>query len=228
MCHRVSIIVPVLNEAKTLLRKASYFQQLAQQCEVIFVDGGSTDETVSILKKQRIRVYQCQTPGRGAQLNTGAHNLPSDTDIILFLHMDTELPENFLHLIGRQALTHHWGHFKVRLDSKKPVFRLIEFMMNLRARWSGIATGDQAIYVNKGVYLQFIYDLAEYPIMEDIHLSRSLKKIYGYPAVLPACVKTSSRYWQNKGIIRAILKMWLLRFLFFIGVPARKLYSLYY
>ena len=228
MNHRIGIIVPVLNEAETLAGKAGYFQQLAQQCEVVFVDGGSTDETVSILKKWRIPVRQCRTCGRGAQLDMGVNNVSSHTGIVLFLHVDTELPKNFLNLVSQQALTHHWGHFKVHLDSSRPVFRIIECMMNLRTRWSGIATGDLAIYVNKSAYLQFIKDLAEYPIMEDIHLSKSLKKICGYPAVLPACVKASSRYWQTKGIAKAILKMWLLRFLFFIGVPAGKLYSLYY
>ena len=187
------------------------------------VDGGSCDETMALARPLSDQVISSEC-GRARQMNRGA--ALASGDILLFLHADTQLPENGLLLI-QSALSAKktWGRFDVRLSGQHPLFRVIEKMMNWRSSFSGISTGDQAIFVLRDQF-ERIGGFPEQLLMEDVELSRRLKKI-----VPPFCIRTplttSSRRWEQRGIFTTILLMWRLRFLYWLGVDARKLAKMY-
>ena len=222
---QISIIVPVFNEEQTISQVSDYFQQLNTSCELIFVDGNSADATVNALIQNQFKVINAEQSNRGAQLYKGA--LHAGGDILVFHHLDSRLPDNFATLINNATALHSWGRFDVQLDSQDWRMRLVETAMNMRSRLTGIATGDQAMFVRKETLLSYAGDLDDYPVMEDIYLSKQLKKV-SKPACLHERVVSSARYWQKNGVVTSIMKMWLFRLLYFFGMPPQKLYRLYY
>jgi rSAM/selenodomain-associated transferase 2 len=158
-------------------------------------------------------------------MNTGAGLATSET--LLFLHADTVLPDNTTSMINK-ALSggRLWGRFDVRLDSKQFIFRLIERMMNLRSAWTGIVTGDQTIFIDRGLF-QSKGGFADIALMEDIEFSRRLKQDC-WPVRLKVPVVTSARRWQCRGVVRTILLMWWLRLLYWFGVNPDRLLRMYY
>lgn len=217
---KVSIIIPVLNEAEhiagTLMSLASY---RSQGHEVIVIDGGSSDDTVSISEQYADRVLY-SVAGRAMQMNRGIDEASGDA--LLFLHADTRLPADAVaKLIHAVEDGYFWGRFNVRLSGKHFMFRIIERMMNLRSCITGVATGDQAIFVSHES-IQIVGDYPRLPLMEDIVFSKRLLKL-GRPACIRHQVVTSSRRWEDKGILRTMLLMWRLRLLFFLGVSADRL-----
>lgn len=217
----VSIIIPTLNEEIAithLLQQLQSCRELAH--EVIVVDGGSKDQTVSVAESFADKVIQSE-PGRALQMNKGAAQ--ASGDVYWFVHADTVLPDAALVIIQAHLKDkkNAWGRFNIKLSGSHFMFRIIERMMNLRSCISGIATGDQGIFVKRTIFEQ-VGGYAVLPLMEDIELSKKLKKIS--PSV---CVKnviiTSSRRWEEKGILRTVLLMWRLRFLYWLGVSADKL-----
>jgi rSAM/selenodomain-associated transferase 2 len=223
---KLSIILPVLNEAPAITQTLRTLQPLREAGhEVIVVDGGSTDDTLSLSIPYADKVLQ-SPQGRSLQMNAGA-KLASG-EILLFLHADTLLPPGTDHLIPREmnGKKKEWGRFDVKLSGRHPLFRIIEVLMNWRSRLSHIATGDQAIFVRKELF-EKIGGFPEIDLMEDIALCRILKK-YGKPLCLRQTVLTSSRRWEEKGFLRTILLMWSLRLAYFLGVNPNRLAKLYY
>lgn len=221
MLARISIIVPVLNEAAGLERMLGALANLRRRgCEVIVVDGGSRDDTVRIARAMSDLVI-ASPPGRARQMNAGAAR--ARAEILLFLHADTFLPPNADDLIIERLQNSGlaWGRFDVRLSGRNVMFRLIETMMNWRSRLSGIATGDQAIFVRSEIF-KCVGGYREIPLMEDIALSRSLKR-YSRPLCLRAKLTTSSRRWETRGICSTIFLMWRLRLRYALGADAAKL-----
>lgn len=223
---KISIIVPVLNEAATLKKSLQALQVYRQAGhEVIVVDGGSYDNSVGISLSLADRIVQSK-PGRSVQMNEGAHY--SRHEHLLFLHADTQLPHQADQLINAalRAPENVWGRFSLKLSSKAFIFRLIETSINWRTFISGIATGDQGIFVTKEMFERVRrYDLI--PLMEDVALSKKLLK-YAQPRCLPQKVVSSSRRWEDKGVVYTILLMWMLRVAYFLGVEPDKLASQYY
>lgn len=221
---KVSIIIPVLNEAEniadTLLSLDSYRNQ---GHEVIVVDGGSNDATVSISEQYTDKVLRSDS-GRAIQMNSGIAEAKGD--VLLFLHADTRLPDDALGgIITAVEEGHFWGRFNVRLSGSHFLFRIIERMMNMRSCITGVATGDQAIFVSRES-IDIIGDYPRLPLMEDVVFSKRLRKL-DWPACIKQRVITSSRRWEHRGILRTMLLMWRLRLLFFLGVPAEKLAKQY-
>lgn len=217
---KVSIIIPVLNEAEhiadTLISLASY---RSQGHEVVVIDGGSNDDTVSISQQYADRVLRSDA-GRAMQMNSGIDEASGDA--LLFLHADTRLPADAVaKLIHALEDGYFWGRFNVRLSGKHFMFRIIERMMNLRSCITGIATGDQAIFVSHES-IEIVGAYPRLPLMEDIVFSKRLREL-GRPACIRQQVVTSSRRWEDKGILRTMLLMWRLRLLFFLGVSAERL-----
>ena len=225
MSDRISIVVPVLNEVQSLPETLARLAPLrAKGHEVIVVDGGSDDGTPAIAALQADRVMAAAA-GRGRQMNAGA--AAAGGNVLLFLHADTRLPADADTLI-LNSLTegrHCWGRFDVRLSEHHPMLRLVAFMMNLRSRLTGIATGDQAIFVRRKAF-EAIGRFPEIAVMEDIVLSRRLRAV-SPPACLRQRVLTSSRRWRKHGIVRTIVMMWILRFAFALGVPPARLARIY-
>ena len=219
---RLSIIVPVLNESALLPQAIQQLQDWDKKtgCEVIIVDGGSSDGSADMLKKSGIQtVYSCK--GRAIQMNSGA--AVARGDVLLFLHIDTQLPHDADQLIADQAQNpvFAWGRFDVRIDSRHWLLALVSAMINWRSRLSGIATGDQALFIRADIFRQ-IGGYTEQPLMEDIDISRRLLE-FSDPVCLKQRVITSARRWQKHGMVRTILLMWRLRYLYWRGVPAEKL-----
>lgn len=223
---QISIIIPALNEAAEIIRILKPLQGLREAGhEVIVVDGESSDSTMSLARPFADHVLLAQR-GRGAQMNAGAP--VARGDVLLFLHADTLLPEDAVNAIftGLSQSCRSWGRFNVRLSGRSVFFRLIEWSMNWRSRLTGIATGDQALFVRPEVFAA-VGGFPSIPLMEDIALSQRLKK-HGWPVCLTSVVVTSSRYWEDRGIVRTILLMWSLRLAYFFGVSPERLAKVYY
>ncbi|HUG21723.1 TIGR04283 family arsenosugar biosynthesis glycosyltransferase [Piscinibacter sp.] len=221
----MSIIIPVVDEAGTI---ASCLNALAacraEGTEVIVVDGGSRDTTVESCAGLADRVLQAPR-GRARQMNAGAQ--AAEADVLLFLHADTRLPDGALPAV-EQALASgaaKWGRFDVCIAGRSQLFPLIAGLMNRRSRWSGIATGDQAIFVRRDSFVA-VGGFPDQPLMEDIELSRRLRR-RGRPACLRPPVVTSGRRWERDGVWRTIILMWRLRLLYWLGAPAERLARAY-
>lgn len=187
--------------------------------EIIVVDGGSTDESRK-LADPYVDQLLTSNAGRAQQMNTGA--AMAGGDILLFLHIDTLLPEDGLAAITQAVRPDEkvWGRFDVRLSGNQQSFRMIETMMNWRSRLSGIATGDQAIFVARTLF-QRVHGFSDIPLMEDVELCRRLKKVRS-PICLSQRVITSSRRWEMGGVFKTIILMWRLRLAYWLGAdPAR-------
>jgi rSAM/selenodomain-associated transferase 2/rSAM/selenodomain-associated transferase 1 len=221
---KLRIVVPVLDEGTTLARRLQALAPLrARGAEVVVVDGGSTDATWAVAVAHADRVLLARR-GRASQMNAGARGAGGDT--LLFLHADTQLPDGAdTRIADAIALGALWGRFDVRIDSPRAALRLVAAMMNLRSRLTGIATGDQAIFVRRDTF-ESVGGFAELPLMEDVELSRRLKKL-GAPACLRERVLTSGRRWEQRGAARTILLMWRLRAAWFFGADAGELAQRY-
>jgi rSAM/selenodomain-associated transferase 2 len=218
---RLSIVVPVLDEETGI---AAMLQSLsavrARGAEVIVIDGGSRDTTVALAQPLCDRLIAAPR-GRAAQMNAGAS--AAHGEILLFLHADTRLPAEADRLIldGLAASGRAWGRFDVRIEGRHPLLPVIARTMNLRSRLTGIATGDQAMFVARSAFAA-TGGFPDMALMEDIALSRRLKRL-GRPLCLRSCVATSGRRWEKHGVVRTILTMWRLRLAFFFGAAPAKL-----
>lgn len=222
---RFSIIVPMLNEAPGMSGVLARLVELARQgCEVLIVDGGSDDGSVALAERAGLRVLQ-SPKGRARQMNLGAAHATGD--VLLFLHADTLLPEGALANVRQTMLKTDavWGRFDVVIDGAHPMLRVIARLMNRRSRWTGIATGDQAIFVTRKAF-NAVGGYPDQPLMEDIELSRGLRAL-ARPACIGTPVHTSGRRWESRGVWRTILLMWRLRWAYWRGTPAEQLARLY-
>ncbi len=216
---RLSIIIPTLNEeAEIEMRLAALAPLRREGVQLIVADGGSSDATVA-RAAQWVDLIIDAPRGRAAQMNAGALHATSTN--ILFLHADTVLPDNAIALIDNGLQAHAWGRFDITLTGTHPMLRVIATMMNWRSRVSGIATGDQAIFVRRNVFDQ-LGGFAPIALMEDIELCSRLKKISA-PACLKQRVISSGRRWQRHGVWRTIWLMWRLRLAYFFGADPRAL-----
>ena len=217
--EKISIIIPVLNEANTINGVLARILG-ASNVEVIVVDGGSQDETVALAQSVGVKVIAVIS-GRASQMNAGA--AVATGSILLFLHADTHLPPAFDTLV-RQVLQNTGaiaGAFELRIDAELWGIRLIEKMVNLRSRFLSLPYGDQAIFLKASIFKE-IGGFPNLPIMEDFELMRRLKR-YGKIAIAPAPVVTSGRRWQKLGVVRTTLINQLIIIGYFLGVPPARL-----
>ena len=216
MAPRLSIIMPVRNEAAGIREALEALAPLRSRGHVVIVVDGESDDGTASLAAPACDQMLVTPRGRALQMNTGAQ--VASGDALLFLHADTRLPERADQLIFAALARASWGRFDVRIASRRALLALVACGMNLRSRLTGIATGDQAIFVRRDAFPGF----PEIPLMEDIALSRALKR-RGRPACLRARVVTSARRWEARGVLRTILLMWRLRLLYALGTPPQRL-----
>jgi rSAM/selenodomain-associated transferase 2 len=225
----LSVIVPMLNEAAVLPELLAHLWPLQRAgCQVLLVDGGSSDGCAAMASAAGFTVIDAPA-GRARQMNAGARH--AQGDVLLFLHADTRLPDGakqrVLHAlsapVGAQAPV--WGRFDVRISGQSPWLKVVARMMNLRSRLTGIATGDQAIFVRRTVF-QACGGFPEQPLMEDIELCKRLKR-RSSPACLVEQVTTSGRRWERRGVWRTIVLMWRLRLAYWLGASAETIARAY-
>ena len=232
----VSIIVPILNEANNLPHLFTHIAGLNPSLQqIILVDGGSNDDSFEWAQKFiadlnnsnqsaiNWQVVKSQA-GRARQMNKGASLATSD--ILLFLHADTELPTHAVADIQTAMQKSEWGRFDVRLNSRQPMLWVVSHMINLRSRLTSIATGDQAIFITRKLFEQ-VGGYPQQALMEDVELCKQLKA-KSKPACLKTKVITSARRWEQHGTCRTILLMWQLRFDYWRGVSADNIKARYY
>jgi len=220
MKHSLCIVVPVLDEADRLTPWLAKLQLLRRRgVRLIVVDGGSSDASLDIARVYADIAFQAPR-GRAAQMNAGAAACRSE--VLLFLHADAELPEGadrmILHAVAQGR---HWGRFDVEIGASRATLRMVATLMNLRSRLTGIATGDQAMFIRRDLF-ETVGGFPEIPLMEDIAISRMLKR-RGRPVCLRAKVVTSARRWNRNGTWTTIFLMWRLRAAFYLGANPTRL-----
>ncbi len=224
--RRLSIVVPVLNEAAGIVAALEALAPArAAGHEVIVVDGGSRDATAALAAPLADRVIAAPR-GRANQMNAGA--AVASGDLLLFLHADTRLPDGAWHGLPERvaASGRAWGRFDVRIDGRHPLLAVIAAFMNARSRLTGIATGDQAIFV-RGEAFRALGGFPSIALMEDIAFSAAARGM-SRPLCLRERVATSGRRWESKGVLRTVLLMWWLRLRYWLGTSPERLHRSYY
>lgn len=218
---KLSIIVPMLNEARVL---PALLEQLLparrRGVEVILVDGGSGDGSDTLAACAGFTVLRSGR-GRARQMNAGA--AAAGGDVLLFLHADTRLPDDTVHLI-ESALAdgrHAWGRFDVEFDVRNWTMDATAFLMNHRSRLTGIATGDQALFMTRAAF-DAVGGFPDQPLMEDVEITARLRRT-SRPACIRRPVRTSARRWQARGAWRTIFLMWWLRLKYWFGASPESL-----
>lgn len=215
----VSIVVPVLNEADALRSLLPVLLSQHNIGEVIVADGGSSDQTSTLVKECGAQLVDANR-GRARQMNAGAAH--ASGDILLFLHADSQLPDDAIARVSDAVASGaRWGRFDIRLSGSHWSFRIIERMINWRSCLSGIATGDQAIFVRRELF-ESLGGYADIPLMEDVEISKRLKRL-APPCCIHHPLTTSSRRWEHFGILRTIVLMWQMRLAYFLGVSPESL-----
>jgi rSAM/selenodomain-associated transferase 2 len=218
---KLTIIMPVLDEGEAVAPALDALADLRLLgTEVIVVDGGSRDATIQRARLRADRVISAPR-GRASQMNAGAAK--ASGDVLLFLHADTRLPAAADHLVldGLERSSCVWGRFDVKIEGRHPLLAAVGWLMSVRSRLTGIATGDQGIFVRRDAF-QAVGGFEEIPLMEDIALSKRLKRA-GRPLCLRERVVTSGRRWEANGILATILLMWRLRLAYFFGADPKEL-----
>lgn len=226
----ISFIIPIYNESLETLQNLAQLQVFRQHgCEVIVVDASDGAGEAAQNKLDFLAAMSdasiSSAKGRALQMNGGA--ALATGEILMFLHIDTLMPtESAPEIINSLLHARDWGRFDIRLSGQSIIFRVIEFMMNTRSRISGIATGDQGIFVRRKLFNR-IGGYQNIALMEDIEISKRLKQV-SFPECLKFVLTTSSRRWEHAGVIKVMVMMWRLRLLYFFGVKPEKLAQIYY
>lgn len=221
----LSIIIPVLNEAETIRPALEALALLrARGVEVIVADGGSDDGSGDCAAKFADQVVTSER-GRGAQMNAGA--VVARGGVLLFLHVDTQLPDQADRLVleGVAETGRAWGRFDVTITGESRLLPVVAALMNVRSRLTGIATGDQAMFMTREAFAQ-VGGFPDIALMEDIAMSRRLKRL-SWPMCLRVRVITSGRRWDKRGAMRTIVEMWGVRLAYFLGVSPSTLATHY-
>ena len=219
--HKLSVIVPALDEGERIAATLDALANLrALGVEVIVVDGGSRDATVQRARLRADRVIPAAR-GRASQMNAGAEK--ASGDVLLFLHADTRLPADADHVVlnGLERSGRAWGRFDVKIESRHPLLFVVGWLMNMRSRATGIATGDQAIFVKRDTFRE-VGGFPAVALMEDIALCKRLKRV-SRPLCLRQHVVTSGRRWEQHGVLNTMLLMWRLRLAYFFGADPAEL-----
>ena len=217
----LSIIIPALDEAEHIVATLDSLQPLRRRgVEIIVADGGSRDNTANLARERADQVLTVPA-GRARQMNAGA--AAARGEILCFVHVDSRMPEGADGLIvdGLSRSRRSWGRFDVSIAGTHPMLRVIAQLMNWRSRLTGIATGDQGLFLTRSLF-EAAGRFPEIALMEDIALTRQLKR-YSPPLCIAHRLTTSGRRWEKHGVWRTMLLMWRLRLAYFFGADPDRL-----
>jgi rSAM/selenodomain-associated transferase 2 len=219
----VTFVIPTLNEQASIGALLGLLSAEFPDAEYVVVDGGSDDRTVATAMPLCHALITSE-PGRAVQMNLGAQI--ASGDYLLFLHADSVPTVSARELQAALADSPLWGFCRVQLDGLERIFRVLEWAMNTRSRLTRVATGDQMLFVRRADFIQ-LGGFARIPLMEDVELSKRLRRQQA-PRIVAAPVITSSRRWQVRGVWRTVLDMWALRLAYVLGVSPQRLWQHYY
>ncbi len=225
----LSAIVPVRNENPAMLDNLAVLAQHKGMTEIIVVDVSDRYDTINKLDELQqcfevLRVIKGETQGRAHQMNQGVAQAKGS--IVWFIHADTQVPDGApTQILDTVSPTQPWGRFDVQFSNSSNLMKLVAFAMNLRSAVSGICTGDQAIFISRDLFRN-LGGFPEIPIMEDVALTQRLKR-HSRALRIRQPVTTSARRWETHGYIKTILQMWLIRFLYWVGVSPHALSRMY-
>lgn len=221
----LSVVVPVLDDAAALDALLRQLQPMrGPDLEIVVADGGSGDGVDAVCAGRVDRVV-VSPPGRAVQMNAGA--AAARGNALWFVHADSRLPAGAVDALRRALRERAWGRFDVRIDGRSPRLPMVAAAMNRRSRLTGIATGDQGLFVRADAF-RALGGYADLPLMEDVEFSRRARRRFGRPACLRLRIRTSGRRWDRDGVWRTIALMSWLRLRFWAGADARRLHALYY
>ncbi|MAI31198.1 MAG: hypothetical protein CBE00_02215 [Planctomycetaceae bacterium TMED240] len=218
----ITVVIPALNE-QSAIRQSVFSAVSAGATEVLVSDGGSRDNTVEMAAEAGASSVVRSLPGRGLQMNAAARLARGK--FILFLHADNELSKQSLEQICVYEKA-AWGAFQQQIDSRRKIYRVIEWGNDLRVRWRNVPFGDQGIFVRRSLF-EALGGFAEMPLMEDVELSHRLRKIEA-PVLLRGPLKISARRWEKKGVVRQTVTNWMIQLSYSRGVPVEQLAQKYY
>ena len=227
----IAAITPAFEESpqqvKSIVEHLLSYKNISQIVIALTREDSNLFEIESLVRsftaRNRVKISISEAPGRAVQMNNGASEI--DAEIFLFVHCDTQLPNQADDLIIESMKTHQWGRFDVQFDDNKIIFKVVSWFMNKRSRLTGISTGDQAIFVKRELFQQ-LDGFPNQVLMEDVEFSKQARRI-GLPAFVGTPVVTSARRWQQGGVIKTILLMWWLRVLYWFGVSPERLAQMY-
>lgn len=218
-----SFVIPVLNEQAIVAELLLDLRQRFPDCELLVVDGGSSDQTVAVAMPLCDQLL-IGDAGRAGQMNLGG--LVANSDYVFFLHADSRPGLSAQELEGCLAQQPEWGFCRVRLSGRRGSLRVIEWCMNQRSRLTRVATGDQMIFVRRSLF-ESSGGFDGIPLMEDVALCKRLRRLSS-PWIVQQPVQTSSRRWEEGGVAATVMRMWLLRLAYFAGVSPQTLWRYYY
>ena len=220
--QKISIIIPILNEARVLEKTLSQLQPELGTHELIVVDGGSTDNSVRIAEKYGKVVISER--GRAKQLNAGA--AVATGDILIFLHADIWLEKGALTSVATAiSVGYVGGGFRQKIDGECVLYRLIEIAGDIRGKYLKVFYGDSGIFLTR-MNFEKIGGFPHVPILEEMEFSKCLRRL-GKTTLLTPYIHISARRWETRGIVRTTLNNWLITLLYFLGVSPEKLARLY-
>jgi rSAM/selenodomain-associated transferase 2 len=223
MAASVSFVIPTLNEAAHIEALLARLRVRFAEAELLVVDGGSTDDTAALARHQGARVLSSAT-GRALQMNMGGEAASGDT--VFFLHADSFPTVDADTLEAYLADAPQWGFCPVRLSADALAYRVIEWFINRRSALTQVATGDQMLFIRRDLFTR-TGGFEALPLMEDVAYSKRLRQI-ATPLILSEPVHTSSRRWEQQGVVRTVLQMWGLRLAYWCGVSPARLQRHYY
>jgi len=219
----VSIVIPVLNEQDTVANLLRDLRQQYPSSQLIVVDGGSRDRTVALALPLCDLVLLSER-GRALQMNMGGQ--VASSEYLLFLHADSRPSLSAAQLDAHLAKRPRWGFCRVHLSGPQAMFRVIEWFMNQRSRLTSVATGDQMLFLQKSLF-DATGGFDAMPLMEDVAYCKRLRRLAS-PLIIAEPVLTSSRRWEEDGVIKTVVRMWLLRLAYFFGVAPATLQRYYH
>ena len=224
--YSVSVIIPVLNEESRIVEQLESLSAVPGIHEVIVVDGGSSDRTVELVRAIPRARLATAAAGRASQMNAGAR--VASGDVLLFLHADVRLPPNAMRWVSEAlsepaAVAGAFRTWTVSEGSRTMLAPLLH-LADLRSRYSALPYGDQALFVRADVFRQ-VGGFPEQPLMEDLELSRRLRR-FGTVRIVPAAVRVSGRRFLSRPVYYALLVN-IFPLLYRLGLPPRLLASLY-